>query len=51
MRKGVARELVLFMPIIIFVVFAIILYYFFGDQLGRAIVDSIKYIIRIVEVR
>ena len=51
MSKGAGRELIGFIPILIFAILALILLFYFNDTLARAIIDSIKAIIKIVEVK
>jgi len=51
MSKGVGREIVGIIPILIFAVVVLILYFVFGVNLVEAIINSIKSIIKIVEVK
>jgi len=50
MSKGVGREIVGIIPILIFAILLLILHYIFGIDLVKAIIDNIKAIIKIVEV-
>jgi len=50
MSKG-TRELIGFIPILIFVILALVLFFYFNQTLAKSIIDSIKAIIKFIEVR
>jgi len=51
MSKGAGRELTGFVIILVFVILAVVLFFYFNESLAKKIIDSIKAIIQLIEVK